>query len=328
MEGTKAVMEGTKAKPNGSSNHVDNVIEMHEKLEENEEMYKEMPKPNRSCLPDLFERSKMGLLNPRFDSTVLERKLVEAFFPQDRRKFRSALIYVMVLCVAWVVYFSCTIDDLNHWEGHIGGACAMVVVSFLFFIATYLPLYSRHYYKASVIFSLCLCTLSLLRYAYVQEEMASGMAMSAVGSFCSLIEIVLLLYNLLPLPLYLAVGLSFSYSVIYEAVFLWKMTLPSAGFIVGKILLHLCVHLVCISLFLMTSVRKHSTFWRIGQSTMARKQLKEEKRLKEDIIYSLMPENVAKEAMQNRNYDDQEVSDVLVVHKLGVCHVDILYLCV
>jgi len=60
----------------------------------------------------------------------------------------------------------------------------------------------------------------------------------------------------------------------------------------------------------MSSVRKHATFYRIGQSSMARKQLKEEKRIKEDIIHSLMPPNVAKEAMQGRGneQDGLEVS--------------------
>jgi len=60
----------------------------------------------------------------------------------------------------------------------------------------------------------------------------------------------------------------------------------------------------------MSSVRKHATFYQIGQSSMARKQLKEEKRIKEDIIHSLMPPNVAKEAMQGRGneQDGLEVS--------------------
>ena len=109
--------------------------------------------------------------------------------------------------------------------------------------------------------------------------------MSSVGSFCGLVEIVLLLYNLIPLPLYLAFGLSVVYSIIYEALFIYTTTDPSAAFIVGKILLHLCIHIVCISLYLMSSVRKHSTFWRIGQSMIARKQLQVEKKLKEDFIY-------------------------------------------
>lgn len=269
---------------NGSANHVDNVMEMHEKVGESDVMYREVPnRRKRGCLPVLFERSKMGPLNPRFDSSVLEDELVSAFFPQDKRKFRSALIYVVISCVAWIIFFGTSHSSASNLLGHMVSSGALILVAILHFVLTFYPIYSNHYYVFSTIFSVILIIFSLLRYVNFSNIEAN--LMSPVGSFCGLVEIILLLYTFIPLPLYLAVGLSLVYSVIYEALFVITTTAPSPGFVVGKILLHLCIHIVCMSLYVMSSVRKHSTFWRIGQSMMARKELREEKKLKEDIIY-------------------------------------------
>ena len=281
---------------NGSATHVDNIMEMNEKCvdnngtaEDDEVIYRQVvekkPSSQRSCLPVLFERSRLGLLNPRFDSPMLEEQLALSFFPQERRKFRYALIYVMLVCVGWLILFAATSRSSPNFLGYMLGASALTLAAILFFILTFYPLYARHYYKFSVVFSIILSVMSLLRYINTSPSQVTSNLMSSVGSFCGLVEIVLLLYNLIPLPLFLAFGLSVVYSIIYEALFIYSTTNPSAAFIVGKVLLHLCIHLVCMSLYLMSSVRKHSTFWRIGQSMIARRQLREEKRLKEDIIY-------------------------------------------
>lgn len=306
----------SKGRSNGSSNHGgDHILELDSQSD------RLTHGSGRSkCLPQLFERGEMGFLNPRFDSSQLERLLGIKFFPQSRRKFRCALGYVTFSCLAWIVFFGITNAAHNRWPDYVGACASLIVVSILFFILTFFNIYSRHYSKASMAYAIVLCLVTLLRFFYQHSALPSD-AMSSVGSFCSLLEVILLLYNLLPLPLYLAVCTSILYSVVYEALFLWKTVAPSVEFVVGKIFLHVCVHLVCISVHLMLTVKKHSTFLKIGQSTMARKQLKDEKRLKEDIIYSLMPENVAKEAMQNRTNDpEHEVSIVILstLHSVNV----------
>jgi len=289
-----------------------NVIEMHDKLQhmerEMEVMYEDGKTSRR--MPVLFERSVMGCLNPRFDSENLESRLKERFFPQDQRKFRSALVYVMLSCLCWIVFFVTMKTSTNHWVAHTAGASVFIFITILTFILTYLKIYSKHYYLIHSVYAFLVCLFCLLRFLFVgKEDIGSQMLMSSVGSFCSGVEVILLIYNLIPLPLYAAFTLSLLFTAIFKGLFSWRMIRsPSVEFIICVILLLVCVHVVCFSLHLMSTIRKHSTFLRICQSHFARKQLRDEKKLKEDIIYSLMPEKVAKWAMQNRNAEDQEVS--------------------
>ena len=306
MEGNNNRSVQSKDCCNGSSNHIEQ-LEMHGKKTASD-VNTQLPARRRSCLPALFERSRTGTLNPSFDSLVLEQHFQECFFPQHRSKFRSALVYVVLSCIVWIVFFAVIRSESNYWVAHVAGACSIIVVSAMFFTLTMFDIYSRHYMKASVVYALLLCTVFLLRYAYVDFSSpdSTNLAMSSIGSFCGLIQIILLLYNLLPLPFYLAILLSLTFSIVYEVLSTLATESPGARFVIGKVLLHVCLHLLCTSLYLMATVRKHSTFSRIGQSTRARRALKREKLQQDNLIFSLMPEKVAKAAIRSRN-DKQEV---------------------
>lgn len=54
-----------------------------------------------------------------------------------------------------------------------------------------------------------------------------------------------------------------------------------------RILSHICIHLIALHIFIMTSVRMRGTFMKIGQSLLVRKQLEMEKQLKEKMINSV-----------------------------------------
>lgn len=282
-------------------------MEMQGKEIDDDVIYKEVRKKDTaSCLPTLFEGSKFGVLNPGFASPILEQYFEECFFPRTRRKARSALIYVGLSCAIWAIYFGATWRSNDNWLGHIIGTCSLLVVSALFFLLTFFDIYARHYNKVSVAYALIICVVSLLRYIHLKDN--SRMAMSSIGAFCCFIEIVLLIYNLLPLRFYLAIGLSLSYSIAYEGLFIHTTQYASSNLIVGRVLLHICVHLVGTSLHLMATVRKHSTFSRIGQSAVTRRDLKVETAQQDNLIYSLMPAKVATEAIKSRNIDKRAVS--------------------
>lgn len=262
------------------------------------------------CFPILFRRSKFFPFNPRFDSPPLEKYLENCFFPQSRRKFQTATTYVLVSCILWVIYFSLTGPKRmpEGWLAHIVAAASLLVISTIYLTITFFPLYSRHYMKISFTFGLLLVVVTLLRFACLDEPSSAGFAMTPVGAFSSMAAIVMILYLLLPLPLYLCSSLAIIYSILFEVLFtmksevMWQVS-------VSNYVLHICIHLVCMSVHIMTSVRKHATFLKIGQSTMARKQLREEKQLQEEMIHSLVPPNVAKEAMERKtNLDEPEVS--------------------
>ena len=66
--------------------------------------------------------------------------------------------------------------------------------------------------------------------------------------------------------------------------------------------------MIGIHIFIMSQVRKRSTFWKVGQSIMSRRELQVEKQIKEKMIHSLMPPSVARQVMQSRedNEDDTD----------------------
>lgn len=55
-------------------------------------------------------------------------------------------------------------------------------------------------------------------------------------------------------------------------------------------------------------VRKRSTFLKVGQSVMSKKDLEVEKALKEKMIHSLMPPAVASEILKSRDERDKKDS--------------------
>ena len=75
-----------------------------------------------------------------------------------------------------------------------------------------------------------------------------------ITSFCMSIEFLLLIYTVIPLPLYLCILFGTTYSVIYEVLATTFLCNSGLWDIVGKILLHLCIHLIGIQVFIMSQV--------------------------------------------------------------------------
>jgi len=182
-------------------------------------------------LPALFERSKRGFLNPRFDSDELEEQLEVSFFPLARGKFRAALLYVAFCCVVWAVWFGVRGGVA---AGHIAGAAVLLLLCVVLLTLTFHRSYPRHRYKLSAVLAAILPLACAARLIAARFSPPAAAPLSPVGSFCAVVEVVLLIYHFIPLPLYAAVGLATLHSVINEALFFWMAGVTDPTLIVGE----------------------------------------------------------------------------------------------
>ncbi|XP_062915517.1 adenylate cyclase type 9 [Mobula hypostoma] len=285
----------------------------------------------RRKFPQLFERASGKWWDPAFDSRKLEDACLERCFPQTQRRFRYALLYLMVAALLWAIYFGCVVKESAR-----GLAAAFLAPTLLFMsccagllAVTFSGLYSRHYVRISLLFTLLVFALSLATRFQGGGLEGSGCGwnesrtpapcwthLSPVGSFSISVEVLLLLYTVMPLPLYLCFLFGVSYSLLFELLGYYLSSAewwrgpgsqPLVFEALAKFFLHACVHAVGIHLFTMSQVRSRTTFLKVGQSIMHGKDLEVEKALKERMIHSVMPRMVADELMKQGD-DESENS--------------------
>lgn len=116
--------------------------------------------------------------------------------------------------------------------------------------------------------------------------------MGPVASMATSIQVVLLVYTVIPLPLYLCVLIGLIYSVLFELLSGSRVDtyIIPAGV---KFVLHTCIHSLGVHLFILTQVRQRKTFLKVGQSLLARKDLELETQFKDHMIQSVMPKKVS-----------------------------------
>ena len=68
------------------------------------------------------------------------------------------------------------------------------------------------------------------------------------------IEFLLLIYTVIPLPLPLCIAFGLVYSLIYEILAHIYLCYSGLCDVIGKILLHLCIHLIGIQVYIMSQV--------------------------------------------------------------------------
>ncbi|XP_030141129.4 adenylate cyclase type 9 isoform X2 [Taeniopygia guttata] len=279
-------------------------------------------------LPQLFERASSKWWNPKFDSNNLEEACMERCFPQTQRRFRYALFYIGVACLLWGIYFG--IHMREKQIVFMVPALCFLLVCVAFFVFTFTKTYARHYVWTSLILTLLVFALTLApQFQALKPVSGSGdmsnrtpladptdTCLSQVGSFSMCIEVLLLLYTVMHLPLYLSLFLGLSYSVLFETFgYHFRdencFTPLGAGAVywelLSKAFLHICIHAIGIHLFIMSEVRSRSTFLKVGQSIMHGKDLEVEKALKERMIHSVMPRIIADDLMKQGD-DESENS--------------------
>ncbi|XP_017664291.1 PREDICTED: adenylate cyclase type 9 isoform X1 [Lepidothrix coronata] len=279
-------------------------------------------------LPQLFERASSKWWNPKFDSNNLEEACMERCFPQTQRRFRYALFYIGVACLLWGIYFGVHMREKQIV--FMVPALCFLLVCVAFFVFTFTKTYARHYIWTSLILTLLVFALTLApQFQALKPVSGSGdmsnrtppadptdTCLSQVGSFSMCIEVLLLLYTVMHLPLYLSLFLGLSYSVLFETFgYHFRdencFTPLGAGAVywelLSKAFLHICIHAIGIHLFIMSEVRSRSTFLKVGQSIMHGKDLEVEKALKERMIHSVMPRIIADDLMKQGD-DESENS--------------------
>ena len=257
--------------------------------------------------PVMFERASKSWWNPKFDSDTLEKEYKHRSDPQLQRRFRYALIYVIFSCVVWCLFFLAR--RVEPWLNYVIGVVVLTVFVIVIFGFTFVPVYRRHMVQTSLALSVLLCIALLLNFQWNSENV--NYVMSPVGSFTMAVEIIIMMYTVIPMPLYVCSIVGIFFSVIFEI--LSGLTTKNEGnlaiYIVCRVLLHVCIHLIGIYTCVMSQVRKRSTFMTVGQSIMSRRDLEIEKDLKKKMINSLMPEEVAKAVIQSREETGGEDDD-------------------
>ncbi|XP_015182207.1 PREDICTED: adenylate cyclase type 9 [Polistes dominula] len=167
-------------------------------------------------LPVPFERAAThSWWNPKFDSEILEDQFKRSAFPQIRLRFRYALTYILLVSVFWLTYFVITgiENNTSTWPA-IAAIFSIVgtMVSAVLYL-THTEHYKSYVLTTSVGVASVLCFLSLLFLAVVPPHVDG---LTLVGHFALCSEILLLIYTVLPMPLYACIGISTIYSIIFE----------------------------------------------------------------------------------------------------------------
>ncbi|XP_076446412.1 adenylate cyclase type 9-like isoform X2 [Babylonia areolata] len=243
----------------------------------------------------LFERASAGSWwNPKFDSRVLEKGVQRYYFPYIRRRFQYALLFVLLASIAWAAFFG-SMRQTPNWLYFVAGAVALAVLVVLMLLFTLLAVYQRHVQLTSLVLAVVLCGLLLASFLVEKSDI------SLVGSFAGSLEVLLLFYTFVPMPLYVCAPLGGLYSVLYECLVAYRNdVMNDAVFIGSKVALHLSLHLLGIHIFVLTQVRYRSNFWKVVQCVRARRDLRAEKQNLDNMIHSLMPKSVADQVMTSR----------------------------
>ncbi|CAJ0578607.1 unnamed protein product, partial [Mesorhabditis spiculigera] len=238
----------------------------------------------------IFERASARWWNPQFRSAALEAQYWKCSFPQLRDRFRSGLLYICFVCIAWIAFLTVFGQaKLHYWFV----AAAMVLVSLAIYSFTILSAhYQRFYMPTSFLCTFLICLITLIIFSEGNDNFMTPVATLAIS-----IQVVLLIYTVIPLPLYLCVAIGLTYSALVEVLCRNRVIFAEADFV--KLFVHGGVHMLGVHLFILTQVRQRKTFLKVGQSLMARKDLMLEKQFKDHMIQSVMPKKVADELLKD-----------------------------
>ena len=262
----------------------------------------------KGCIPLFFERASSQWWKPRFDSEILEEEFQRFTALYNKRRLIRALLFVCLVCVTWGIFFAVLRKD-QMVEILIGNACFLAVTIALVVFAKFSRLYEKCASCVSLLASVLLISmeLSLFRFPTV---------LSNPARFCMCTCVIMLIYTMIhSLHLYICIFMTVAFSVAHEVlsdVVIEKERDSKPEEIICRLILHMCIHLFGIQIFFMAQVRERSTFWKVGQSVVARQDLEIEKQVKERMILSVMPDYVAKELLhcdEEREEDPRDGSN-------------------
>uniref|UniRef100_A0A0K0F5Q4 adenylate cyclase n=1 Tax=Strongyloides venezuelensis TaxID=75913 RepID=A0A0K0F5Q4_STRVS len=243
----------------------------------------------------LFKRASARWWNPQFDSTILETEYWNCSFPLLRKRFRLGLIYILLTSSMWMTYLRVFEQDSPiHWAVF---TIHFLICSGLIIFSKYSIHYQRFYMPTSF-----LCTFLIFITTQLIFSQQTSPIMGPVATLTTSIQVVLLVYTVIPLPLYVSIIFTLIYSILYEILTRQQLYLKDNDIPFGvRMLLHICIHLLGIHLYILTQVRQRITFLTVAISLMAKNDLKQETTFKNAMIASVMPEKYATEICKDAN---------------------------
>ena len=136
------------------------------------------------------------------------------------------------------------------------GLALCCVMFFILYLTVHDEQYKNHYIKISLVLSLILCTISLMACIIVKSSDSVNNDISPAGLYSIYLVFIILLYTVVPLPLYLTLLIGILYSIVFESLLCYVLperTKENATIIVN-ILLHICAHVVGIHTLVTTQV--------------------------------------------------------------------------
>lgn len=248
---------------------------------------------DKKLIPLFFERSSGNILNPIFDSDILESEFQRFSVNVDKIRFHIALVYISIACIVLAVFFGAThVGTSSHYTLTAGNAVLGTVALIIFVVTKFVKLYTKPNEARilSIIVSLLIAVVEVITFFVIDQEEFSHGARFGLAT-C----IIIVIYTMMPaLPLYACLIIAVIFSIAHElsACYTAEPKRKPAE-IVCIVLLHLCIHILGISIIFMAQLRRRSTFWRVGQSVVAKQDLNIEQRIKNRMIRSVMPEKVA-----------------------------------
>lgn len=266
---------------------------------------KVLPRPV-SRWPLLFERAAPSWWNPRFDSSILEEQYWKSTFPRTTRRFQFGLVYLLILTLCLCIYFPAM--NTPSWPYYLGFGIGVIFLLVGVLWMTTTTMYQDHCYKISLTLSLTLCTLSLLATRSLKKDENGERDISPAGLYSIYLDLLLVLYTVVPLPFYGTLLIGFSYSFLFELLLVLAVPerIEKSSTTILNVLIHLCIHLLGVHILITTQVRMRDTFMKVGQSLMVKKQLVTEKGVKEKMIHSVMPPKVADWLMKEGHAGDDD----------------------
>lgn len=290
---------------------------------------KPFPISNRNCcgLPKLFDRATGNIFMPQFDSETLEKSYRHATFMQAKRHVQYALCYILLAAAVWIAYFA--IGQDSDWIGFLITASSCFAISLGLLMVTCYINRPKHLKWISWILVVILCGCSIAANASGGSTEVIR-SMSPIARFTITAEVLLIIYTALPITPLICLVIGVIFSIVQIVV---NVLLPpgnyNASMIISWVFLHLCVHILGFHISIVTEVRAHSTFWRVCQSIIAKQRLENERKLKENMILSVMPKVFADRFIRTEDDDSQLLSKksnaFRELHMMRVDNVSILY---
>lgn len=196
---------------------------------------------------------------------------------------------MIMISTIWLAYYLIAglMGDTRYWPQVCGLLSVLIMCLVLSLWFTYTKIYDQHMNTLTLAVAILLSLVCLVSLTVVETP--------PVGNIALCLGMLFLFYTMIPLKLYVSFIMGISFSVSFESLLYFLQPTGEYGININMIRLvsHFAIHIICFHICLMNNIRMRNTFMKVGQSLLVRRQLELEKRLKENMIHSLMPKSVA-----------------------------------